>query len=265
MNMWGAGNRSMPYSLLQLLGRPGNFIYDYLSGKRQVSYPPFRMLFIVAVIALFFENILPSSEAVESGADAARFVFLDKTFDWFADNPGWGMIFLCGIFILPTWVVFRFAPRYPKHTLPEGFFIQVFMGTLALLTSLLCALLDEDMVFWLIVVYYFVAYLQLFGYRVWGTLWRLVVTFISGLGILVFLIFSIEIIIKKGSTSLNHSLRAELFALALLSVLNCVLLYVSYKIGKRGWLRRSINGQQEEPMESEVEALTPGRSSKNSE
>jgi hypothetical protein len=255
----------MPYSLLQLLGRPGHFIHDYLSGKRQVSYPPFRMLFIVAVIALFIDNMLDSPEAVESGADAVRFSFMDKSFNWFEDNPGWGMIFLCGIFILPTWVVFRFAPRYPKHTLPEGFFIQVFMGTLVLLTSLLADLLAADVAFWLIIVYYFVVYLQLFGYRVWGTLWRMVVTFISGMGILVILIFSIEIIIKKGSTSPNHSLRAELFALALLSVLNCVLLYVSYKIGKRGWLRRSINGQQEEPMESEVEALTPGRSSKNSE
>lgn len=237
MNMWGAGNRSMPYSLLQLLGRPGHFIHDYLSGKRQVSYPPFRMLFVVAVILLFLDKMLETpeaAEAVESGDAAARFEFMDNCFLWFADNPGWAMIVFCGIFILPTWVVFRFAPRYPKHTLPEGFFIQVFMGTLVLLTAILGELIAVDAVFWLIVVYYFVVYYQLFGYRVWGTLWRLVVTFISGMGILAFLIFSIEIIIKNGSTSPEHSLKNELGAMAFLLILNFLLLYIAYKIGKRG-------------------------------
>ena len=31
-------------------------------------------------------------------------------------------------YILPTWLVFRFAPGYPRHTLPEGFFLQVFLS-----------------------------------------------------------------------------------------------------------------------------------------
>ena len=68
----------------------------------------------------------------------------------------------------------------------------------------------------------------------WGTLWRLVVTFISGMGILAFLIFSIEIIIKNGSTSPEHSLKNELGAMAFLLILNFLLLYIAYKIGKRG-------------------------------
>ena len=40
-------------------------------------------------------------------------------------------------FILPTWLVFRFAPGYPRHTLPEGCFLQVFLSTLSLLLSFL--------------------------------------------------------------------------------------------------------------------------------
>ena len=269
MNIWGAGNRSMLYSLLQLLGRPGHFIYDYLSGKRQVSYPPFRMLFIVAVISLLVDKLFWSSEAVESGKAAGEDNFLDSCIIWFADNPGWAMIVFCGIFILPTWVVFRFAPRYPKHTLPEGFFIQVFMGTLALLLIFLDDLvgifLGDGRVFWIFAVYYFVVYYQLFGYRTWGTLWRLVITLFSGIGILKLLIQGAKIIVQKGSTSPEYSLKSELGAMAFLLILNCLLLYIAYWIGKRGWLRKSISGQQEEPMESEEEALAREKLSKNIE
>ena len=50
MDIWGLGTRSLIYSIWQLLLRPGYFISDYISGKRQVSFPPVKMLFIVTVI-----------------------------------------------------------------------------------------------------------------------------------------------------------------------------------------------------------------------
>lgn len=62
-------------------------IGDYISGHRQMSYPPLKMLIIVALFLVIIEN-------------------------------------------LPEWSLFRYAPRHSYHTLPEGFFIQVFMATL---------------------------------------------------------------------------------------------------------------------------------------
>ena len=50
MDIWGLGTRSLLFSIWQLLLRPGYFISDYISGKRQVSFPPVKMLFIVTVI-----------------------------------------------------------------------------------------------------------------------------------------------------------------------------------------------------------------------
>ena len=47
--------RSLSFTLIQLLLRPGYLIHDYLSGKRQVSFPPVKMLFIVAIV-----NVLAS-------------------------------------------------------------------------------------------------------------------------------------------------------------------------------------------------------------
>ena len=54
MDVWGLGSHSLPNTVLHLLIRPGYLISDYISGKRQVSFPPVKMLFIVAVIAVFW-------------------------------------------------------------------------------------------------------------------------------------------------------------------------------------------------------------------
>ncbi|MCR5064692.1 MAG: DUF3667 domain-containing protein [Bacteroidales bacterium] len=39
----------MPYSIWQLIWRPGYMISDYINGRRQVSHPHASMLFIIAV------------------------------------------------------------------------------------------------------------------------------------------------------------------------------------------------------------------------
>lgn len=61
MDMWGLGSRSRSvlYSVWQLLFRTGYFIGDYISGRRQVSFPPVKMLFILAVAyAVIFHWLL---------------------------------------------------------------------------------------------------------------------------------------------------------------------------------------------------------------
>lgn len=49
--------RSMPYSLLQPLLRPGYFIGDYITGRRQVSFPPMKMLVIMGLLVLMVNNL----------------------------------------------------------------------------------------------------------------------------------------------------------------------------------------------------------------
>ena len=89
------------------------------------------------------------------------------------------MLIMSALAIIPTWVIFRRSPRNTRHTIPEGFFIQVFFQTLTIVLSILTIPLDftqsiittvaYDL---LIMAYYFVGYKQLFGYGIWGTLWR---------------------------------------------------------------------------------------------
>lgn len=181
MDVWGLGSRSMPLSIWQLLYRPGYFIGDYISGKRQLSYPPVKMLFIVAmiyanIIYWFFPEVLkmPLEEQ-----DAVRYKL------WIRQHYSFAMLINSVLAIVPTWVIFRYSPRNTRHTIPEGFFIQVLFQTLTIVLSLLTIPLDftqskfstaaYDL---LIMAYFFVGYKQLFGYGIWGTLWRQVLVYI---------------------------------------------------------------------------------------
>ena len=72
MDMWGLGmrSRSVLYSVWQLLLRPGYLISDYISGKRQVSFPPIKMLFIISVAyAIAFHWLFPELKALGYGLD----------------------------------------------------------------------------------------------------------------------------------------------------------------------------------------------------
>ena len=55
--LWGMDSRSLGYTLLQLLGRPGYLVRDYISGRRQVSFPPVKMLVIVCLFVVVFESV----------------------------------------------------------------------------------------------------------------------------------------------------------------------------------------------------------------
>lgn len=175
MDVWGLGTRSMTLSVWQLLYRPGYFIGDYISGKRKLSFPPVKMLFIIALIYAniyfwFFPEVL-KLPLEEQGVVGYKL--------WIREHYSWAMLIMSALAIIPTWVIFRRSPRNTRHTIPEGFFIQVFFQTLTIVLSILTIPLDftqsiittvaYDL---LIMAYYFVGYKQLFGYGIWGTLWR---------------------------------------------------------------------------------------------
>lgn len=175
MDVWGLGSRSMTLSFWQLLYRPGYFISDYIGGKRQLSFPPVKMLFIITMIyANVFFWFLP--EVLNLPLDAQGDVEYKL---WIRQHYSWAMLVMSILAIFPTWVIFRNSPRNTHHTLPEGFFIQVLLQTLTIVLSLLTIPLDffqskfsTAIYELLIMAYFFVSYKQLFGFGIWGTLWR---------------------------------------------------------------------------------------------
>ena len=169
MLLWGMDSRSMPYTLWQLLLRPGYLIGEYISGHRQVCYPPIKMLFIVVILYAILKQLLGiKTPEVNLGPNPDTNLVI---IDWLIRHAGWGMIAMSIFMILPTWIFFRFAPRHTRHRLPDGIFIQLLLCSLMMLIIILTRCISGWMLL-LIPFYFYLTYRQLFGYGVWGTLWR---------------------------------------------------------------------------------------------
>lgn len=211
MDIWGLGTRSLLYSIWQLVFRTGYFINDYINGKRQVSFPPVKMLFIVTVIySLVYYWLLPHVFGVDLaqiekaviGAKSMGNSWMEPLFEWSRTNYGWYLMLMSAFAIIPTWVLFRESPRNHHHTLPEGFFIQVLMAVLlVVIVFFLSPLAFMNYMVYLLVVYglvmffYIVSYKQLFGYGIWGTLWRqffVMITLSILLGGFALLVFDVD-------------------------------------------------------------------------
>ena len=181
--VWGLHNRSLLYSLVQLILRPGYFIGDYISGKRQVSFPPVKMLALIAVLGLLVDYLIgsPIGGVFNNDFDFAgdKMLYIDNAFEWMNLHPDVMSIFLLSYLIIPNYFIFRYAPRNTRHTLPQGFFIQVFSAVVFLLINTMDEILSQHLVAAAIAnLWLFVAYRQLFGYGLWGTLWRLVLALV---------------------------------------------------------------------------------------
>lgn len=176
--VWGLNNRSLVYSLVQLLLRPGYFISDYISGKRQVSFPPVKMLAIIALLGVLVDYLIgsPITGVFNNDFDFAgdKMLLIDNAFEWMNLHPEVMSLILLSYLIIPIYFIFRFAPRNTRHTLPQGFFIQVFSAVAFLIFNIFDDVTSLHMVIFVLGnVWFYFAYKQLFGYGWWGTLWRL--------------------------------------------------------------------------------------------
>ena len=193
MELWGMHTRSMPYSLLQLLLRPGYFIGDYITGRRQVSFPPMKMLVIMGLLVLIVNNLADHEAAtqhavqvtVDDDFEGRLKLLVENATTWLGQHKDWGALMMLSLLIWPTWSLFRLSPRCDHHTLPEGFFIQVFNSVhllmLVLAHNMIAAVLPfirsemgGNVYMAVITVQLYRTYKQLFGHSHWGTMWRIV-------------------------------------------------------------------------------------------
>ena len=252
MDVWGLGSRSLVRSLWNLIVRPGRFINDYINGKWQVSFPPVKMLVIVAVSLYFigrliypeFWNDLFDESMPE---DAGALGFIDQAVYWIVSHPEWALLFLLSSLILPTWFVFRHAPRNTRHTLPQGFFIQVFMCVQFYLwlfaSSAVFRLCGSGLELAFTITFAVVLpllvyadYKQLFGYGWWGTLWRLVVTLQLAYLCLALLIFT-SVLYDRLVLSVGEDLSIPVAFVRLLCVVAFILLFIFVidMINRKSW------------------------------
>ena len=234
MLLWGMESHSMPYTLFQLMLRPGYLIGEYLIGKRQVSYPPVKMLCVVAVVFAMIKQ-LTGFDSLGSNMNLERVKaksdLLYKLSIWMAGNHGWIMLVLTSLLSIPTWIIFRFAPRNPRHTFPESVFIQIFMSSILLICILLTKISSAFTL--LIPFYYYLTYRQLFSYRFWGTAWRLMTCFLVWV-LALFFILLIAFVYFKPELLEGESLGENMLELIPVFILPiAILLTFGYLIGKR--------------------------------
>lgn len=202
--VWGMHSRSMPFTLLQLFLRPGYFISDYINGKRQVSFPPVKMLAVIAVLGVLVDLLTGAIHGMfqTSAGDKMAYItnvfawlnvhingafpppsdYMRKVLDWLNRHPDVLSLVMLSFLIIPNYFIFRFAPRNPHHTIPQGFFIQVFSTVVFLILNMLYDITGLGwLVFLLGAVLVFATYKQLFGYSVWGTLWRVIMSFVCAI------------------------------------------------------------------------------------
>ena len=227
--VWGMHNRSFLYSLWQLIWRPGHLISDYINGRLQVSFPPVKMLVIMGVISVLIDNLFGVVEVKKVVGDSS---LVNQFFAWTKDSPGWGWLIMTCFFIIPTWCIFRYAPRNTKHTLPQGFFITVFMAVMVLIVDDLADFFG-DYFYILLPLCYFYSYRQLFGYNFWGNFWRVAITLVSG-----FLLAALAMTIAELLTTIPKSYADEFKAAGDLVFCSVVPMLVGMYISKITFKRR---------------------------
>ena len=236
VKIWGMESRSLLSSVLQLLGRPGYLIGDFISGRRQVCYSPVSMLFVMAVIVTMILQLAGVQMVNMNAVETSSYPALAKAIVWMVDHLGWGMLIFTTFLILPTWLLFRYAPRHARHTLPEGIYIQLFMSTLVLLYFVLARAFTSWLL-WLVPVYYCIAYRQLFGYSIWGTVWRTVLTWLISYFFALMLALEIQFILGLIPHD-EESINAYTVGMTGLSIIFLSVLFIGYWIGKRQAARR---------------------------
>ena len=257
MDVWGLGGRSLPYSLWQLLWRPGYFISDYINGKWQSSFPPVKMLVLVAlalyivgkaIFPEYWDVILEIEE--DSITSTGWQYYYDYVSQWIGNHLEWMFLFIFSFLIIPTWFLYRYSPRNSRHTLPQGFFIQVFMTTQYIMwlfiISLCIKLASMNMGYeagssrfvdlvnvcsiLLLPFIVLINYKQLFGYNWWGTVWRETVLIITSVTTCVAFLTLIETV-----------KRSKLFLLALFCILSvALLLSLTDVVNRRLWRERGL-------------------------
>lgn len=243
MDIWGLGTRSLIYSIWQLLMRPGYFICDYISGKRQVSFPPVKMLFIVTVIySLIIYWLFPKVFGIQlHDIDEGSRQLLSNYYNWYESHFSWAMLGMSVLAIIPTWVMFRYAPRNTRHSLPEGFFIQVLFSVLmVVLNFFLIYLVLVNLIAYNVVIalftmfYYIVGYMQLFGYGFWGTLWREAFVLLPIVLIefgLIFAFFGIDVLVPPNKQpSADEMLQMKIMSIGGLLLLAVMIMAVGWVI-----------------------------------
>lgn len=239
LSVWVSDSRSAFPSFLQLMGRPGYLIHDYISGKRKVCYSPVSMLFLLAILVALATSLTSGkAEAdLEVSGDGSQMIYwVVDAIVWLHNHPAWYFLLCTAFMLIPTRMLFRYAPRHSRHSLPEGIYIQIFMSCVMAIISVISSFWDALAVFY--IIYYVIAYKQLFGFDLWGSFWRVIFCMTSAL-VMALLVISLGVVITYYYMS-DESLLGPVLAVVICFGVQLLILFLFGRIGK-GRYQKSLS------------------------
>jgi hypothetical protein len=216
--------------ILQILGRPGYMISDFLKGRKRTTGNPLTVLCYFAAATLLVLSLTGKSGSEWFESMEGELGLYGICLQWMAEHIEWAVLLQTVLLIIPVWLLFRFAPKHSHHTLVEGFFIQSFLTALVLVCILLRALISDWLILLIPICNYY-AYRQLFGYGFWGTLWRTLLSI--GIVFYFFGIISMMCMCLVGKYQSPHSTGEIIAMTAVLLALGVGLMWLCWWIGKK--------------------------------
>lgn len=209
IDVWGLGTQGLLRTLWHLMWRPGYMILDYLRGRRQSYFSPFKTVFVLAALIFVIAQMLPGEMihpnkvkvdfekvTVDSDMDAPTAKKLEEgmthgienlndIIQWQEDHYAFSVIMGCLLLTLTCAMFFRHPPTLPNVTIIEHFYINVFINCQLLVLSLfylfaryaLTGTINFSMATSVNVMIYTLDYWQVYGHTLWGTLWRCLLSF----------------------------------------------------------------------------------------
>ena len=216
--------------VIQVLLRPGYMISDYLKGRKQVTGSPIGALCYVAVGVLLILSLLGKDGSDQIPSQDGELGVMGICLEWMMSHMDWAILIQTVLLILPVWLLFRFAPKHPRHTIKEGFYIQAFMASVVLVCIALRALISNWLIL-LVLISYYVVFRQLFGYGIWGTLWRTVLSI--GIVSYVFAVIMMTAWVHAGKYPAVISPQADIALAVGLIAAGVGVVLLGYWIGKK--------------------------------
>lgn len=216
--------------IVQILSRPGYMISDFLKGRKKATGSPFNVLCYIAAAVLIVLSLTGKSGSDWFESMDGKLGLYGVCLQWMAEHIDWAVLLQTVLLIIPVWLLFRFAPKHSHHKLLEGFFIQAFMTSIVLICIMLRALISDWLIL-LIPICNYIAYRQLFGYGVWGTLWRTLLSI--GIVFYFFGVISMMCLCLAGKYQSTHSTGEIVTMTAVLLALGVGVMWLGWWIGKK--------------------------------
>lgn len=192
LDVWGLGNRGMFRTLRDLILRPGYLIADYISGKRNAYFPPFKLMFLLTTLSLLvghgwnirheiYTRELMEPEAIEAAAqgDEILQIFFTEVHDVLQFQISYPALWqLITMLVVGTFFFFLFRNTKQHGRLDYHEFVIAMVYMVNMVSIYMIAMrffgVFVSMIFWANLLYV-IPLKQLSGYGWGATAWRFII------------------------------------------------------------------------------------------